>query len=61
MKGLVPLLGAGGTFAGCAILGFALGIWADLHTGARYYTLLGLFLGMGAGGYAAVRLLLRAL
>jgi len=61
MKSLVPLLGAGGTFAGCAIAGFAIGIWADQHTGSRYYTLIGLFAGMGIGGYGAVRLLLRSL
>lgn len=61
MKSLVPLLGAGGTFAGCAILGFGIGIWADFHTGSRFYTLLGLFAGMAAGGYGAFRLLVRAL
>lgn len=61
MKGVAPLLGAGGTFAGCVLVGFGLGVLADQHLGSSYYTLVGLFAGVLIGGYGAARLLLRSL
>ena len=61
MKPLVPVLGAGGAFAGCALAGLAAGIFADERTGAHLFVVVGLFCGVLAGGYAAIRLLLRSM
>lgn len=61
MKGVAPLLGAGGTFAACVLVGFGLGILIDDRTGASYCALVGFFAGVLLGGYSAVRLLMRSL
>lgn len=61
MKGVLPLLGAGSTFAGFALLGFATGILLDERTGEHLYAFAGLFVGMLLGAYAAFRLLLRSM
>ncbi len=60
MKGLLPVIGAGGTFAGSAVAGLLLGIWLAGRTGAQLWVLGGLFGGLFLGGYAAVRLLMRS-
>jgi hypothetical protein len=56
-----PLLGAGGAFAGFALLGLGAGILLDQRTGGQLYVIAGLFAGMLLGGYAAFRLLLRSM
>lgn len=61
MKSVAPLLGAGATFAGSVLVGFALGIYADARTGSQLYAFAGFFLGVLAGGYGAFRLLRRSL
>jgi hypothetical protein len=61
MKGIAPVLGAGGTFAGLAIVGLAVGAVVDQRTASQFYALLGLFIGMALGGYGAFRLLTRSL
>jgi hypothetical protein len=61
MKSLVPLLGAGGTFAGSVLAGFALGILADIRSGTQRYAFIGFFAGVAVGAYGAYRLLQRSL
>ncbi|HEY9086438.1 MAG TPA: hypothetical protein VIN40_10970 [Candidatus Tyrphobacter sp.] len=61
MRGVPPLLGAGGAFAGFALLGLGAGILLDQATGGQFYVLVGLFGGMLLGGYTAFRLLLRSM
>lgn len=61
MKSVGPLVGAGGTFAGAVLVGFALGLLADERTGAQQYAFVGFFMGVAAGAYAAYRLLARSL
>lgn len=61
MKRIAPVLGAGGTFAGLAIVGLVLGAVIDQRTGSQFYALIGLFVGMVLGGYGAFRLLMRSL
>ncbi len=59
MKELIPVIGAGGTFAGTTIAGLLAGIWLAGRTGQQLWVAVGLFGGLGLGGYAAMRLLLR--
>jgi hypothetical protein len=61
MRSLVPLLGAGGAFAGATLAGLGAGILLGSHAGNAIWVLVGLFAGMGLGGYSAYRLLLRSL
>lgn len=61
MRSLVPLLGAGGAFAGATLAGLCVGILLGSRTGSAIWVLVGLFAGMGLGGYSAYRLLLRSL
>lgn len=61
MKGVVPVLAAGGTFAVAALAGLIAGIWLARSTGNGLWVAGGLFAGMAAGGYSAVRLLLRSM
>lgn len=61
MKGLVPVLGAGGIFAGCALGGLLAGIAIGRWTGQALWTIGGLFAGIAVGGYSAVRLLMRSM
>ena len=61
MKGVAPLLGAGGAFTASVVAGFGVGVLVDEWTRSRYYTLAGLFIGIVLGGYGAFRLLLRSL
>jgi F0F1-type ATP synthase assembly protein I len=61
VKSLAPVLAAGGTFAGTVLLGLLIGILIAQRTGQPLWTLAGLLVGLGIGGYSAVRLLLRSL
>lgn len=61
MKGLTPVLAAGGTFAVTVLLGLFAGVAIGRHTGQPLWALGGLLAGVGIGGYSAVRLLLRSL
>ncbi len=61
MKSLVPLLGAGGAFAGATLLGLWAGIAVSARTGSAVWMFAGLFGGMFLGGYSAYRLLVRSL
>jgi len=51
---------AGGTFAGFVAVGFAGGLLAARATGWPLWSVAGFFAGVAAGGYAAVRMLLRS-
>lgn len=61
MKGVVPVLAAGGTFAICTLAGMAAGIWIGQRSGQQLWVLGGLLGGVAVGGYSAFRLLLRSL
>lgn len=61
MKGIVPVLAAGGTFAAAALGGLAAGIWISRAAGNGLWAAVGLFAGMALGGYSAVRLLFRSM
>lgn len=54
----VKILAAGGTFAGTTIVGLLLGIFISGRTGQQLWVLGGVFLGLGVGGYSAVRMLM---
>jgi len=53
------IVGAGASFAITVLAGLLAGIWLAGRTGQQIWVLGGLFLGLGVGGYAAVRLILR--
>ncbi|MEO9170633.1 MAG: AtpZ/AtpI family protein [Candidatus Baltobacteraceae bacterium] len=55
-----PALTAGATFAGAAIAGFAIGLYAGKASGHSWWAVVGLFAGVVLGGYASVRSLLEA-
>ena len=61
MKGVVPAIAAGGSFAMTTLAGLALGIWIGGRTGQGLWALAGLFGGLVVGSYAAYRLLMRSL
>lgn len=61
MKPLLPVVVAGGTFAAAAVIGLLLGVLAAGRTGQQLWAPAGLLLGAVAGGYAAIRLLMRSL
>lgn len=61
MRSLLPVLVAGGTFAGAAVLGLLAGILVATRTGAPLWAPAGLLVGAILGGYSAVRLLMRSL
>jgi hypothetical protein len=61
VKPLLPVLAAGATFAGAAILGLLVGTIAATHAAQPLYAPAGLLLGAAVGGYCAVRVLLRSL
>jgi len=61
MKGVVPVLAAGGTFAAAALAGLIAGVWISRSTGNGLWVAGGLFAGMALGGYSAMRLLLRSM
>ncbi len=61
MKAALPVLFAGGSFAGAAILGLLVGIAAGQRLGAPLLAPAGLMLGVIAGGYGAFRLLAKSM
>lgn len=61
MKELAPIIGAGGSFAGCAVVGLLLGIAVAGRTGSQGWVFGGLALGIVVGGYSAFRLLRRSI
>ncbi|HEV2261397.1 MAG TPA: AtpZ/AtpI family protein [Candidatus Rubrimentiphilum sp.] len=60
MKAAVALIAAGSAFAGAAIGGLVLGIWFDHVARTGFYAVVGLFVGMAAGAYAAFRLFVQS-
>jgi hypothetical protein len=61
VKGVMPVVAAGGTFAMTALAGLVIGIWIGGRTGQGLWVLAGLFGGLAVGAYAAYRLLMRSL
>jgi len=61
VKTLLPLVAAGGTFAGAAVLGLLVGIYAAGRRNEPLLAPLGLIVGAAIGGYSAFRLLARAM
>ncbi|HEY2474728.1 MAG TPA: hypothetical protein VGI19_07980 [Candidatus Cybelea sp.] len=61
MKPLLPVLLAGGSFAGAAVIGLALGILAAERFSRPILAPAGLGLGAIAGAYSAFRLLAKSM
>ncbi|MFY9739705.1 MAG: hypothetical protein WAK11_11725 [Candidatus Cybelea sp.] len=61
MRVVLPVLFAGGSFAGAAILGLLLGVAAAQRLSAPLLVPAGLGLGLIVGGYAAFRLLAKSM
>lgn len=59
MKGAAGVIAAGSAFAGAGVAGLLIGIWLDRAQQTQYYAVIGLFVGIGVGGYAAFRMLLQ--
>ena len=60
MRGALPALGAGMTFAGTVLVGFGAGFWVSRQTGASWWVIVGLFAGVFLGGFSAMKVLLAA-
>ena len=60
MKELLPVIAAGGTFAGATLAGLLIGIFIGSKTGQPFWAFVGLVAGLGVGAYSAVRLLFNA-
>jgi hypothetical protein len=58
VKDALPVIAAGGTFAGATLAGLLIGIFAASRTGNQLWAFVGLIVGLGIGGYSAARLLL---
>lgn len=61
MRVVLPVLFAGGSFAGAAILGLLLGVAAAQRLSVPLLVPAGLGLGLIVGGYAAFRLLAKSM
>jgi hypothetical protein len=61
VNGVLPVLGAGATFAASALLGLLAGVWLARSTGQGLWVLGGFVAGIGLGGYSAYRLLRRSM
>ena len=61
MKAVLPVLFAGGSFAGAAILGLLAGVVASQRLGVPLLAPAGLMLGLIAGVYGAFRLLAKSM
>lgn len=59
MKGAAGVIAAGSAFAGAGVAGLLIGIWLDRAQQTQYYAVVGLFVGIAVGGYAAFRMLLQ--
>jgi hypothetical protein len=61
VKAALPVLFAGGSFAGAAIFGLLVGVLAAQRLSVPLLTPAGLMLGLIAGGYGAFRLLAKSM
>jgi hypothetical protein len=61
MKAVLPVLLAGGSFAGSAILGLLVGVLVAQRFGSPLITPAGLMLGALAGAYCAFRMLAKSM
>ena len=61
MRVVLPVLFAGGSFAGVAILGLLAGVVAGQRLSAPLLVPAGLTVGLIVGGYAALRLLAKSM
>ena len=61
MKSVLPVIAAGGTFAGTTLAGLLAGIWIARASGQQLWVLGGLAAGIGLGGYSAFRLLMQVM
>jgi len=59
VKGAAGVVAAGSAFAGAGVAGLLIGIWLDRAQQTQYYAVIGLFVGIAVGGYAALRMLLQ--
>jgi F0F1-type ATP synthase assembly protein I len=59
VKGAAGVIAAGSAFAGAGVAGLLIGIWLDRAQQTQYYAVIGLFVGIAVGGYAAFRMLLQ--
>jgi len=59
VKGAAGVVAAGSAFAGAGVAGLLIGIWLDRAQQTQYYAVVGLFVGIAVGGYAAFRMLLQ--
>jgi hypothetical protein len=57
----MPVLGAGGSFAVCALVGLGAGILLAGRTGQQLWVFGGLFAGLGLGGFSAFSLLRKSM
>lgn len=55
------VLAAGSTFAGVALVGLLVGVLVGQRTAEPLWAFAGLMIGLGLGGYSAVRLLMRSI
>ena len=60
MKDALPVIAAGGTFAGASLAGLLIGIFVGSRSHQPLWAFVGLLVGLGAGGYSAARLLFSA-
>jgi hypothetical protein len=61
VKPFLPVLAAGGTFAGAAVMGLLGGIAADRHFNQPLLVPAGLLVGIAIGGFSALRLIVRSI
>jgi hypothetical protein len=59
VNGAAGVIAAGSAFAGAGVAGLLIGIWLDRAQQTQYYAVVGLFVGIAVGGYAAFRMLLQ--
>ena len=60
MKEALPVIAAGGTFAGASLAGLLIGIFVGSRSHQPLWAFVGLLVGLGVGGYSAARLLFNA-
>jgi hypothetical protein len=60
VKEALPIIAAGGTFAGATLAGLLIGIVIGSRTHQPLWAFAGLLVGLGVGAYSAARLLFNA-